>query len=127
MQQDLRQKMLVDFPYCYPRGMAFAIGDGWLKLVYKASVKLEAEIKKYHMELPFEDRDFYESYITDVKEKYGGLRIYMSCQNEAMDKIIQEAEEEAYDTCELCGASGAITSGRGWITTRCNPCRNDEQ
>ena len=57
-----------------------------------------------------------------VKEKYGGLRIYFSGGDDYVDGIVSMAEEYSYKVCEVCGNTGKPNKG-GWITTLCESCR----
>jgi hypothetical protein len=57
-----------------------------------------------------------------VKEKYGGLRIYFSGGDDYVDGIVSMAEEYSYKVCEVCGNAGKPNKG-GWITTLCESCR----
>lgn len=59
-----------------------------------------------------------------VKEKYGGLRLYFSGGDDYVDGIVAMAEEYSYKVCEVCGNAGKPNKG-GWITTLCDNCRND--
>ena len=62
-----------------------------------------------------------------VKEKYGGLRFYLSgypIQPEIDAKVtayINFAESISYVTCEHCGAPGKQQGGH-WIFTLCDDC-----
>ncbi|NDB59438.1 hypothetical protein EB001_13455 [bacterium] len=58
-----------------------------------------------------------------VKEKYGGLRLYFSGGDDYVDGIVSMAEEYSYKVCEKCGNSGKPNKD-GWITTLCENCRN---
>ena len=125
MQQDLRRKIISDFPLCYPRYVSIDVGDGWLNLVYETSYKLEEVIKKANLEIvePPEDDDlfYFSSFeVIQVKSKYAGLRIYMSTETEEMSKIIEEAELKASTMCEDCGEKGQIAKNHGWLTILCN-------
>jgi len=55
---------------------------------------------------------------TQVKEKYGTLRFYMSRQTTEMDPIIAKAERKSAKTCEVCGKPGKLR-GSGWLYTAC--------
>jgi hypothetical protein len=57
-----------------------------------------------------------------VKEKYGGLRIYFSGGDDYVDGLVSMAEEYSYKVCEICGNAGKPNKG-GWITTLCESCR----
>lgn len=57
--------------------------------------------------------------IFQIKEKFGGLRIYGHPITDEIDNIISDAEDESYHTCEVCGAPGKVRE-TGWIKTLCD-------
>jgi len=93
----------------------FEIGQGWQKLVWDLSEKIEALILK----LPKRDRKRCKA--SQVKSKYAGLRFYMDGSTDEMDTLISEAEDLSERTCEVCGEPGSIY-GRGWVTCYCPRC-----
>ena len=60
-----------------------------------------------------------------IKEKFGGLRMYYDTESEDDDfrkKIndcIYNAESESYTICEICGETGKVRKGN-WIKTLCD-------
>jgi len=56
--------------------------------------------------------------VTQVKEKYGGLRFYVHGATGEQYALIQFAESMSYRTCEVCGDRGR-SNGGGWIQVRC--------
>jgi len=56
-----------------------------------------------------------------VKEKFGGLRFYMTCANDEIFNLIEKAETLSYKTCEECGKPGEERNV-GWIHTLCDYC-----
>ncbi len=56
-----------------------------------------------------------------VKEKFGGLRFYMTFQNDEIRELISEAETLSYETCEECGNPGEERDVR-WVRTLCSHC-----
>ena len=88
---------------CFAFG--FEHGDGWFGLLLEASLALEA------LGLP-------DLKAAQVKEKFGGLRLYVDGETDEVEAIISRAEERSYVECEECGAAGKST-GRGWIRTLC--------
>jgi hypothetical protein len=58
-----------------------------------------------------------------VKEKFGGLRIYFSGGDDYVFGAVGMAEEYSYKICELCGNAGKPNK-EGWISTLCDNCRN---
>jgi hypothetical protein len=55
---------------------------------------------------------------TQVKEKFGGLRFYVSGADEYVHGAISMAESMSYRTCEVCGSPGKVYRD-GWFTTLC--------
>jgi len=113
-----KQRFLVKtYPNLYKQGMSFDCEDGWFDLINDLSYKLEPLILKENEEI---DEDFF-SYATQVKEKFGGLRFYMSTATDQMYELIYDAEDTSLVTCELCGKPGKINN-HAWVTCRCNSC-----
>lgn len=93
------------------------VGEGWHLLLVRAHEKMLKADPNYD--------------VGQLKEKFGGLRIYLdSGFSDATDAIIREAEDVAIRTCEECGRPGSprtpIGSRYGWIRTLCDTCRADQ-
>lgn len=93
----------------------FECGDGWFDLLMRLSVKIEADLRamlaegKRRQDLPCAHQ---------IKEKFGTLRFYMSKPAQWIEWI-EEAEDEAKQTCEVCGTPGSLHSAEGWLKTVC--------
>jgi hypothetical protein len=58
--------------------------------------------------------------ILQVKERYGGLRIYTEYSVHELDSIIRRVGYESLKICEECGSPGILASGSvGEYKTRC--------
>ena len=57
--------------------------------------------------------------VLQVKEKVGGLRVYVNCRNDAISERIGIAADESFRTCEVCGQPGKLREGR-CIKTLCD-------
>ena len=57
-----------------------------------------------------------------VKEKYGGLRLYYSGGDDFVTGLTHFAESMSYKICEVCGNKGRPNE-KGWISTLCDACR----
>lgn len=57
--------------------------------------------------------------IVQVKEKFGGLRIYTDVLNKELDTVIQKVGRESFTICEECGNVGKLRDG-GWYRTLCD-------
>jgi len=93
-------------------GCELAIGLGWLGIVDELCTKLEQVLAG----MSDSARDGF--YAQQVKEKFGGLRFYTTYGNDEIYKLIREAENKSYQTCEVCGEPGE-RRGEGWIQTLC--------
>jgi hypothetical protein len=58
--------------------------------------------------------------VTQIKEKFGGLRIYLDHGDAVCRDIISRAEMKASRTCDMCGRPGRVGQHRrGWVNVRC--------
>lgn len=57
--------------------------------------------------------------VTQVKEKYGGLRFYADGCPDWADDMVDMAEAKSETVCEIRGSPGRWRSN-GWLTTRCD-------
>ena len=96
-------------------------GEGWKPIAQKVINK----IIEYNSTLP--DESFI--YINYIKEKFAGLIINVTYNNiseevkQDIENIIKEAEKEASETCEECGAKENVGLRLdGWYTIMCENC-----
>lgn len=130
MKAELDEALVKDFPLLFRNRYAsmnqtamcwgFECGDGWEPIIRRAAEKLEPLIKAAIAINP-EEKDFVPC-ASQVKEKFGTLRFYLSCGSDEMYEITEAAERESEGTCETCGASGAKMRGDGWIYQACDSC-----
>ena len=99
--------------------MAFGIecNIGWYDILSSVCYR----IKQYEKN---KKSDYYTVTFDQIKEKWGGLRIYHSGGDDYVDGLISMAEEMSYKTCERCGCPGSPNK-QGWIMTLCDKCRGD--
>ena len=99
----------------YP-SMLFGVetGEGWADIIYEACEKIQESLKSLS---PEAQKDFH---FTQIKEKFGGLRIYCSWYTDAIDQIIKEATIKASKTCEVTGEKGKVREINGWYTCLCD-------
>lgn len=87
-------------------------GYGWYGLIYPV-INM---IKEYNKNVPKNDT----IQITQIKEKWGGLRFYVSHAPEYIYNEIERIEEESYYICEETGSPINVgTTQGGWIRTIC--------
>lgn len=103
-------------PLLYKHHKLLECGPGWYPLINELSDKLETIIREGKW-----DED-YTPCASQVKEKYGTLRFYMSTETEEMFKLIEEYEKKSAKICEFCGKEGKMREANGWYSTRCDEC-----
>lgn len=86
----------------------FECGDGWFEIIKELSEKLN------QTENP--------PYVEQVKEKFGELRFYVASATDEQYALIEEAEEKAVRTCEICGSEGKLRTDSCWFVTLCDKC-----
>jgi len=94
-------------PYSY----GFGIGDGWFKLVYELVNDIKVnDIKK----------GGWVTKVTQCKEKFGGLRFYVTGTSDKNWALIRTAEQKSYGICEETGSEVEVgTWTRDWTKTMC--------
>lgn len=121
MNKELEKKLMDAYPkffedmYGSPMSTCMAwgcaCGEGWYNIIENACKELA---KVAPPEFKF----------AQIKEKFGGLRLYTDYGNAATNKIVGEAETESYKTCEYCGTKEDVTTEGGWVQTLCKTCRS---
>ncbi len=92
-----------------------AVGRGWFSLVEETLEAIDASL------LPGEAEAFR---VSDIKEKYGTLRIYVANAPDAVEVLIEIAERRSALICDRCGDHGRVVGG-GRLACRCG--RHEEQ
>ena len=89
-------------------------GTGW----YPILKRLFAVINN-HLEWTNRNEEKLSFYLTQIKEKYGTLRLYYDGGDAYIDGMARMAEAMSEVTCEVCGNPGKFR-GRGWYYTACD-------
>ena len=99
--------------------MAFGIecNIGWYDIISSVCYRITQHEKN-------EKSDYYPVTFDQIKEKWGGIRIYHSGGDNYIQGVIAMAEEMSYKICERCGCPGSPNK-QGWIMTLCDNCRED--
>jgi hypothetical protein len=108
--QELKEKYKTFFENL---SFGFEFGPGWIDLVDRLTEKILKIAKEKEIEV----------YATQVKEKYGTLRFYLSSETDEMSTLISEASNESRIICEICGKEGKLKLEVGWWQVRCLSCK----
>ena len=63
--------------------------------------------------------------IIQVKEKWGGLRIYTEYYVPEIEAVILEVGRQSLEVCEQCGSPAGVVKKGTWYQTRCDEHRDD--
>ena len=91
----------------------FDCDEGWHPLIEECLDRIEKALEK-HSKI---EREVFE--ITQIKEKFGGLDIYVSHYYNDIVKILRACKDESYQTCEVCGKPGRLREHHRWLKTLC--------
>jgi hypothetical protein len=94
-----------------PYNYQFEVGDGWYGILYELILNIK-----------FNDdaKGDWITKLTQCKEKFGGLRFYVTGTSDRNWKLIHKAEEKSYSVCEVTGSQVEIGIWNdGWIQTIC--------
>jgi hypothetical protein len=130
MKRELDEQLVKDHPTLFADRHAsmtttamcwgFECGDGWYGLLKEACDKIEPILAKCKKDNPKGwEYGYYRA--SQIKEKFGTLRFYMSGAPEEVEDIIDEATIKSAKTCEDCGKPGKFRDD-GWCSTRCDTC-----
>lgn len=132
MNPELEQKLYIEFPKLFAQkdldnskslmGYGCCCGDGWYAILRGACERTQAVCDKEGFQVEF----------VQVKGKFDRLRVYYDLKvADAYSKtidgfdaivggILEEAEGESLETCEVCGG---ILEGAEEVRAKRTPCR----
>ncbi len=115
------ERSLTVYQSCMGRG--FECGNGWFPLIDLLCHKIQNYIDTYNRYNKPEAR-IPQVVFLQVKEKFGGLRIYHKGGDAYCEGLISMAESISYSFCEICGTGGCLHVGHtsGWIQSVCKEC-----
>lgn len=91
----------------------FRCGDGWSDLIDNCCKTIQHYLKNNKQPPVF--------YFTQIKEKFGGLRMYYDGGDRFIQGIIQFTESQSYRICEETGKPGELyAKTTGWLQTLCH-------
>ena len=108
----LHDETFESFRDMFKQSFGVSTNPGWYPLVEKHLLDFRA--------LPQEDGVVR---INHIKEKFGGLRVYVEVSGsddfkERVRDMIEQAEKEASRTCEFCSNPGVLRTP-GWMRVTC--------
>jgi hypothetical protein len=110
--EELRLRIYAKHPHIIKEYDFFECGSGWFGLIedmFDAFAKLELE--EY-------------APIGQIKEKFGGLRVYLDGCSSKMETVIFKFESLSYEVCINCGSIEDVEMVGAWIRPLCSMCRS---
>jgi len=139
MQNDLQNELYEKYPKLFENRhkpvtescMAFGVecGDGWYVILSNLCQEIaqhEKNISDQQKHFPEETGDYWPVRFDQIKEKFGGLRVYYTGGDEFVRGLVSMADAISYSVCEACGEKGKPNEN-GWISTLCDNCRNSNK
>ena len=143
MDAELQNKLYEKYPEFFSNknksimescmGWGCECGNGWYDILsslcwmikqHEDNIKWNREyLEKNDPEKLKEKPEYFPVKFDQIKEKYGGLRVYFSGGDDYIEGLVSMAENFSYHVCEVCGQKGNPNKG-GWITTLCENCRS---
>jgi hypothetical protein len=92
-----------------PYNYEFEVGDGWYGLLYQLILNVR------HND---EAKGKWVTKVTQCKEKFGGLRFYVTGTSDKNWDLIRTAEKKSYGVCEVTGSEVEVgVWNDGWVRT----------
>ena len=102
-----------------------SVGKGWKNILERLLDNLELIEFNFPIEVG----------VTQVKEKFGGLRFYyytsytgnksypdVSGWGKVIEDLVEFTENKSYTVCEFCGERGTLRDDLSWVLTLCSNC-----
>jgi hypothetical protein len=140
MNTELQNKLYEKYPQLFvnkdktpmqsPMCFGIETGEGWYEILsslcwmikqYEDSVIWQTEWNQKTN--PEYKSDYFPVKFDQIKEKYGGLRVYFSGGDQYIEGLVSMAEAMSYKICDVCGNKGEANK-QGWISTRCEAHKN---
>lgn len=127
--EEFENSMTKKYPKMFSKPFGgFAVGPGWWPIIESLCHQIH-----HHVNWKQEQKDKYrrgegcpDVVVTQIKEKFGGLRFYYDGGDDVVDGMVRMAESWAGRSCEECGKPGKSREG-GWIQTLCDEHEAERQ
>ncbi|WP_460091701.1 MbcA/ParS/Xre antitoxin family protein [Pseudomonas sp. S2_E02] len=104
------RSLLFPKDFCGEAIFGFECNDGWGDLIQATLWLVQQRARMSPLDVK----------VTQVKEKFGQLRIYHRGGDESIGAAFDIAELVSGCVCEICGIQGEVISVDGWLQARCS-------
>ena len=126
MKPQLEKELLIKYPKLFRQHglspqetcMCWGVecGDGWFTLLNTL-----CHLIRHHVDWKQKKDPEFNVEFSQIKEKFGTLRVYANGIDSYVEGLIAMAEAMSSNICERCGNPGKVRN-RGWIQTLCDGC-----
>ena len=122
MKPELEEKLFNKFGHLLGRGTTggcayIETGDGWYDLIDSllSSIQSRVDSQRYLKE----SAEPTAVVVTQIKEKWGGLRVYLDGGDDFIWGVVHAGETMSHKICEMCG-NPAVRRRSAWVMTLCD-------
>lgn len=118
----LIEKYPLTFKYMETATYSF-LPEGWFGLLDHTCSKIEPILEECYKTHPIDEYGLGAFRVEQIKEKYGTLRFYFTFHtknNKAYEEVcnlVDRAELDSHDTCEVTGKPGEVCIAGSWFKT----------
>jgi hypothetical protein len=109
--REWQKSLLQQYPEQFSQLSSFDVLKGWSSILEEVFSRVDVALTAEELK---------EFAWSDIKEKWGALRMTHN-GSDAIDEIVDWAEEVSLLTCDCCGRPGRLVK-QGWWATRCGRC-----
>lgn len=109
MNDDLKDRLIADFPAVFIENCNISCGDGWYELVCIVA----EDVQRFQEKAP-------DVVITDIYSKLGTMRVLINGGGQAAGESIIYALKMSEKFCEQCGAPSRLHVYEGVYLSRCD-------
>jgi ribosomal protein S27AE len=124
MKTDWNTKLIDNYPLSFKNNPDWIYKNiecngGWLTLVERLLDSIESHLAT----LPKNSKVRKNFVVQQIKEKFGGLRVYVDGADDFIYDKIMQTEEDSKRICEFCGIGGEMSRHGHYYRTVCGDCR----
>jgi hypothetical protein len=128
MTNDKTKVLIEKYPKIFDNNFYFEHGDGWNDIIDRACAIMQNHIDAREKYVQYKKSKNEETDIEEViqvvalqsKEKFGGLRFYISGGDEFCRGVVSMTENMSMFICESCSEKGQLRDDMSWMQTLCD-------
>lgn len=124
MKTDWNTKLIDNYPLAFRNNPDWTYANiecdsGWLTILERLFDSIESYLQTQKKNSAIRKKFKFEQ----IKEKFAGLRVYVSNADEKIYDMIVNTEHDSQLICECCSLAGTLCKRGGRFKTLCSDCR----